>query len=180
MGEMFYERYPQGIPLPPETILPYVVDIARALQYAHDHQIIHRDVKPGNILLTEDNTAVLVDFGIALAVSETSAEVRNVAGTPLYIAPEAIEGKPCFASDQYSLAVMVYEWLAGEPPFRGSVLELVACHLYIPPPSLRQKQPAIPPAVEQVVLWALEKDPKDRFVNVTSFAAAFEQACRTA
>ncbi len=96
------------------------------------------------------------------------------------MAPEQIEGHPRPASDQYALAVVVYEWLCGERPFEGSVSEVMAQHLSMPPPPLREHMPAIPPEVEQVVLRALAKDPKARFASVADFAIALEQASQRA
>src|SRR5437588_6752862 len=97
-----------------------------------------------------------------------------------YMAPEQIEGHPRAASDQYALAVVVYEWLCGERPFEGSVSELIAQHLSMPPPPLRERVSTIPPEVEQVVLRTLAKDPKARFDSVADFAAALEQASQRA
>ena len=96
------------------------------------------------------------------------------------MAPEQIEGHPRPASDQYALGVVVYEWLCGERPFEGSVSEVMAQHLSMPPPPLRERVPAIPPEVEQVVLRALAKDPKARFASVAHFAIALEQASQRA
>ncbi len=92
------------------------------------------------------------------------------------MAPEQIEGHPRPASDQYALGVVVYEWLCGERPFEGSVSEMMAQHLSMPPPPLRERVPAISPEIEQVVLRALAKDPKARFASMKDFAEALEQA----
>src|SRR5262249_46617950 len=91
-------------------------------------------------------------------------------------APEQLQGKPRQSSDLYSLAVVLYEWLTGERPFQGTFAEVASQHLFTPPPSLRGKVPAISPAVEQVVLTALAKDPKERFGSVRALANAFLQA----
>ena len=95
------------------------------------------------------------------------------------MAPEQIEGHPKTASDQYSLGVVVYEWLCGERPFEGSVPEVMVKHLSMPPPPLRERVPLLPAEVEQVVLQSLAKDPKLRFASVQDFALALEEACRT-
>src|SRR6266550_250532 len=179
------QRHQQGTRLALETILPYVKQVAAALQYAHDQKLIHRDIKPENMLLGRNNEVLLSDFGIALvtqsilahSLSERSTS-DSAAGTILYMAPEQIQGKPCPASDQYALAVVVYEWLCGVRPFNGSYMEVAAQHMHAPPPSLREKLPTITPDVERVVLTALAKDPNQRFGSVQAFANAFEQACQ--
>src|SRR5438477_2967378 len=122
---------------------------------------------------------MLSDFGLSV-VQRTldSLSMSNpAAGTPLYMAPEQIQHQPCAASDQYALGIMVYEWLAGEAPFRGSLFEVFSHHLSQPPPSLRERLPDLPVAVEEAVFKALAKDPAHRFASVTDFASALEQAC---
>ncbi len=99
-----------------------------------------------------------------------------MAGTIAYMAPEQIEAHPRPASDQYSLGIVVYEWLSGDRPFHGSFTEIAIKHSVVPPPPLREKVPELSPVVEQVVLTALAKDPKERFGSVQAFATAFEQA----
>ena len=149
------------------------------MQYAHDKKLIHRDIKPENMLFDQRNTVVLSDFGIALlAQSSHSLSTQEVAGTAAYMAPEQFQGKPRRASDQYALGVVVYEWLSGALPFHGSFSEMASQHLFVPPPPLRQKVPAISLDVEQVVLKALEKDPLRRFESVQAFAAALERTCQ--
>ena len=170
------QRHPSGSRLPPEVILPYVKQLASALQYIHDHELIHRDVKPMNILLGNNDGILLGDFGMAIAANRVGEDL-SFGGTGAYAAPEQFLGQPCFASDQYALAVVVYEWLTGSLPFSGSLTELVGQHLSVPPPSLREKVPTIAPAVERVVFKALAKDPKQRFPDVQGFAKAFEEAC---
>ncbi len=97
-------------------------------------------------------------------------------GTIFYMAPEQIQGKPRFASDQYALGIVVYEWLSGTLPFDGTVLEVVAQHLSSAPPPLHGRVPMISPDVEQVILQALAKDPHQRFESVQKFAKALEQS----
>ena len=170
---------PANTPLSPQNILPYVRQMADALQHAHEQRLIHRDVKPENMLLGRSNEALLSDFGIATA-SQTSSQqsTQAVAGTAAYMAPEQLQGHPRPASDQYSLAVVVYEWLTGERPFHGSFTEIASQHVLRPAPALRQRVPTLSPSIEQVVLTALAKDPKARFVDVRTFATAFEQVSR--
>jgi len=173
------QQYPRGTRLPLNTTVSYVKQIASALQYAHNHKLIHRDIKPENILLGRDNQLLLSDFGIAVvARSSLSQSTQEVIGTVAYMAPEQVEGKPRPASDQYALAILVYEWLCGELPFHGSLTEIATQQLLTNPPSLREKAPDIPPTVEQVILRALAKGPKQRFSTIGGFAHALEQACQ--
>jgi eukaryotic-like serine/threonine-protein kinase len=124
--------------------------VAEALQYAHQEQLIHRDVKPENMLLGRNNEVLLSDFGIAIMIqSSHQHQAQGTAGTVAYMAPEQLQGKPRPASDQYALGVIVYEWLCGDHPFHGTLAELYSQHLFVPPPPLHEKAPAIPLAVEQ-------------------------------
>jgi tetratricopeptide (TPR) repeat protein len=129
------------------------------------------------MLVGEGDELLLSDFGIALiAQSSRYQGAQDMAGTISYMAPEQIKAHPRPASDQYSLGVIVYEWLCGEPPFQGSFEEVAAKHMLTPPPSLTEKLPTISPMVEHVVMTALAKDPKDRFGSIKAFANALEQA----
>jgi serine/threonine protein kinase len=171
------QLHPSGIPLPLMTIVDYTKQVADALQYAHEQMLIHRDIKPENMLLGRYNEILLSDFGIAvLAQSSLSQSVKEVAGTAAYMAPEQFQGKPRPASDQYALGVVIYEWLCGVDPFKGTFAEIASQHLFVPPPPLVGKNPTITPDIEQVVMTALAKDPKQRFTNVRAFANALEQA----
>jgi WD40 repeat protein len=167
----------KGVSLPLATVVSYVRQVANALQYAHDNQIIHRDVKPENMLLGRRHEVLLSDFGIALVTQSSRYQgTRDIVGTVAYMAPEQIQGKPRPASDQYSLGVVVYEWITGERPFQGSFTEVAVQHTIAAPPPLHQKLPTIPRDVELVVLTALAKAPEQRFVNIQAFANALEQA----
>lgn len=169
--------HPKGTVLPLPTVVDYVAQVTEALQYAHDRRIIHRDVKPENLLVGARQEVLLGDFGIAvLSQRSRSVSTQAVVGTAAYMAPEQFRGKPCVASDQYALAVVVYEWLVGERPFTGSFVELASQHLLTPPPGLRERNTGISPAVERVVLTALAKEPMQRFGSVKDFALALAQA----
>src|SRR6266496_655996 len=145
------QRHPKGSRLPLATIVSYVKQVADALQYAHDEKLIHRDVKPENMLVGKRQEILLSDFGIAvMAQSSRYQNAQDMAGTISYMAPEQIQGKPRPASDQYSLGIVIYEWLTGSRPFHGSLTEMVGQHLSVNPPALREKLPTISPAVEEV------------------------------
>ena len=175
------KRHARGIPLPPATIVSYTRQVAAALQYAHEQKVIHRDIKPENMLVGRRNEILLSDFGIAV-VSQSSRYssgkqgMQDMAGTIAYMAPEQIQSQACPNSDQYSLGVVVYEWLCGTRPFLGSFAEIAVKHTLAPPPSLHEKVKDLPPAVEEVVMKALAKDPQLRFENVQLFALALEKA----
>jgi serine/threonine protein kinase len=171
------QRHPKGTQLPLPLVVTYVNQIASALQYAHDQNVIHRDVKPENLLVAYNNEILLSDFGIAV-ISQSShlQSTKDMAGTIAYMAPEQIAAHPRPASDQYSLGIVVYEWLTGERPFNGSFTEIAAKQSLVPPPPLREKLPNTSPVVEQVVMTALSKDPKSRFTSVKAFATALEQS----
>lgn len=170
-------QYRLGIIVPLDGVISYVKQAASALQYAHDHRIIHRDVKPSNLLVGKQRAILLSDFGIALlAESSRNTRTRDAAGTVAYTAPEQMRGRPRPASDQYALAVTVYEWLCGTRPFRGTLAEITAQHLSSPPPPLRSHNPDISREVEDVVLQALAKDPRERFPSIQEFSDALEDA----
>ncbi len=168
--------HPRGTTLPLPTIVSYVKQTADALQYAHKHGVIHRDINPANLLLGNDGQVLVADFGIAeLAVRTGSARRQKVAGTPTYMAPEQFEGNAVPASDQYALGIVVYQWLCGESPFTGKEVPLAYQHKSVSPPALREKITVLP-AVEAVVLRALAKDPQQRFPTIQDFARELEQA----
>ena len=175
------DRCPKGTRLSLDTIVAYVRQVADALHYAHERKLIHRDIKPENMLLGQPDTLLLSDFGLVLlAQSSESRSTKEIAGTVPYMAPEQIQGKPRPASDQYALGIVVYEWLSGSRPFEGSVFEIYGQHLHVAPPSFHEKGVAISSEVEQVVLKALAKDPKERFADVAAFATALEHASHLA
>jgi serine/threonine protein kinase/DNA polymerase III delta prime subunit len=172
--------HPMGTRVPLQQIVYYVRQIAQALDYAHQQQVIHRDVKPENLLLNTKNEIILSDFGIAvLQQAQASPSARKIVGTPLYMAPEQFRGNPQAASDQYALGVIVYEWLCGEPPFSGDMFALFHQHIKQPPRSLHERMPDISPAVDKVVLTTLAKNPAQRFACVEDFASALEKAAFT-
>jgi serine/threonine-protein kinase len=177
--EHLIERAPAGLPL--QTVLDYGKDILSALAYAHDKAIVHRDVKPSNILITPENKAYLMDFGIAKILSEggsSQTQVGSFLGTALYASPEQIRGEamPDGRTDIYSVACVIYESLTGRPPFDppGSggekMVAIQAAHLRDAPPKLCASRPDLPPKLEKAVLKALSKRREDRFANCGQFA----------
>ena len=171
------QRHPKGSRVPLATVVSYVNQISSALQFAHEQKLIHRHIKPQNFLVGNANEILLSDFGIA-SIDQNSRyrSQKDMVETITYMAPEQIEAHPQPASDQYSLGIVVYEWLIGEPPFLGSIAELPAMHKDMPPPSLREKNSNIAPPVEAVVMKALAKDWTQRFTDIQAFATALEQA----
>ncbi len=172
------QHYPRGTLLPLASVVSYSRQVADALQFAHDERVVHRDVKPENLLLGRRKEVLLSDFGIAILTHRPHDQSPyHTAGTLRYMAPEQLQGQPCLASDQYALAIVVYEWLCGRCPFQGSsALEVAMQHLSDPPQPLRELVPTIPAPVEQVVSKALAKDPQERFASITDFAEALERA----
>jgi eukaryotic-like serine/threonine-protein kinase len=171
------QLYPKGSILPLAKIVSYTIQIASALQYLHDQKLIHRDIKPENLLLGAKHEILLSDFGTALLLQTVNMPgAQGLAGTVTYMAPEQLQGHPRAASDQYGLAVVVYEWLCGEAPFKGSFTELSTQHVLSQPPSLHSRNPEISPDVEQVVMTALAKEPQQRFGSVKAFAQALADA----
>ncbi|MBE3561408.1 MAG: protein kinase [Ktedonobacteraceae bacterium] len=176
------QRHPPGSQLPPPLLLSYVKQMARALQYAHDRNIVHRDVKPENMLLGDDHILMLSDFGIALAMQSITGTTGltlagSVVGTVQYMAPEQLTGRAGPASDQYALGCVVYEWFCGVPPFAGSVQQVAHQQMHVSPPAMRERAAHLTAAIEQVVMRALAKDPRARFASVQDFSLALEAAC---
>lgn len=170
--------HPKGTILLITTILLHLKAVASALHYAHERKVIHRDVKPENMLVGQRQHILLSDFGLAV-VSHSTPQQQNVAGTVSYMAPEQLQGYPCSASDQYALGIVVYEWLCGVLPFTGSSLEVATQHLMAAPPPLHKHNSALSSDVERVVLTALAKKPDQRFADIMAFATAFEQAIQS-
>ncbi len=163
-------------PLPQASL--WVAQLAGALDAAHEAGVLHRDVKPANVLIGKGDRTFLADFGIAkmLDVSAGLTTTGMVVGTPLYMAPEQAQGHPATAAtDRYALAVIAWELLAGKPPFEGeSPLSLMHQHVTVPPPALSTRMAGLPQGLDDVFARALAKDPRGRHETCTAFAAAVQ------
>jgi len=165
--------------LPTRRALRIAGQIGAALDAAHARGLVHRDVKPANILVTADDRAYLSDFGVVKELaSNGSTRTGSFIGTIEYCAPEQIEGREVDArTDVYALACVLYECLAGTPPFhRPSEVAVLNAHLHAPPPKLTRVAPDVPPALEQVIAKALSKSPLDRYAGCGEFLNAARTA----
>ncbi len=172
--------------LPPSLALPILREVCAAVEFAHRRNIIHRDLKPDNIMLKrrDDGSATVkvLDFGLAKTVeeAETSSSITRtgeLVGTPAYMSPEHCSGEDLDArSDLYSLAVIAYEMLAGQPPFRGRVAAILTAQIQKPPTPLRDLNPNVPPVLEEAVMAALAKKPSDRPDSVAEWWNRLEAA----
>ena len=170
-----------GRPLDLATTAHIIAQVASALDYAHARGVVHRDVKPSNILLTRDGRAVLTDFGIARAAGFSRlTQTGAVVGTPEYMSPEQARGQePDRRSDVYSLGVVLYQMLAGVVPFSSTTPHAVLyAHIHNPPPPLARYNPAVIPAVQRIVQRALVKDPQQRYQQAGEIVAALQAALR--
>ncbi len=167
----------EGELMPIEDVLRIGNAVAGALDYAHSQGVIHRDIKPSNVLIADDGRVLVGDFGMALEVRDGS--MGNIFGTPHYISPEqarrSADAVP--QSDLYSLGVILYEILTGSVPFNDpSPASIALQHISQTPPSLRSINPEITPAVEAVILKALEKNPQNRYQSGAKLMAALDEA----
>ena len=175
------QRYSRGMQLSLATVVPLARQLADALEYAHSKHMIHGDIKPENMFFGQHHEVLLSDFSItSIAQSSHAQSDLDIAGIVAYMAPEQLQGQPEKASDQYALAVVIYEWLSGKLPFSGSFTELATHHLIVPPAPLHRIVPTIVPAAEEAVLRALEKNPRRRFEGVRAFVAKLEEAQQSA
>src|SRR5262249_51962262 len=151
-------------------------ELAEALNYAHELGIIHRDVKPSNVLLDQQGEAYLMDFGLAHRLYAASRNLTHdgmILGTPAYMAPEQAEGRqgsPLPASDQYSLGTVLYEMLTGHTPFSGTPQVVLYHTLNSTPPAPRSLNPAIPPELERICLKAMARQAKERYASCQELA----------
>jgi predicted Ser/Thr protein kinase len=166
-------------PLPVEQVLAVLRQLAKALDYAHQHSLVHRDVKPGNIVVDPGGQVTLTDFGVARAAQETRLTTTGaLVGTPQYMSPEQAQGEEVdHRTDVYSLGVVAYEMLAGRAPFGATTPHAVLHRLiYDPPPSARSRRPDLPAEVDHVLSRALAKKPAGRYETAGAFVNALGQA----
>src|SRR5580658_1065405 len=161
--------------LPPRQIATIAAGVAAALAFAHRHGVVHRDVKPGNVLITPDGDVKVTDFGIARAMNteESLTQTGAVMGTAAYFSPEQAEGKGVDSrSDIYSLGVVLYEMAVGRPPFTGdSPVAVASKHVRDQPVLPREANPTVPPALEAVIMKAMAKNPDDRYASAEELRA---------
>ena len=172
----------QGKPLPLDQILKIITQLSRALQHAHARGLVHRDVKPSNILIDEDGNSLLTDFGIAKMVEGTIqfTQTGAILGTPAYMSPEQIMGQKLDGrSDIYSLGIILYEMATGRAPYRAETPPAIFVkHLHDPLPLPSKFNQDLPESLERVILKALAKNPDDRYSTANELAAAIERASR--
>jgi serine/threonine-protein kinase len=178
-GESLEERLARIEPLSIEDAVRIAREVADGLHYAHRHGVIHRDVKPSNILLSEQH-AMITDFGVARALGTASVSpatpIGQIIGTPSYLSPEQATGESADArADVYSLGCVLYEMLTGEPPYTGSTpQEVLSGHLTRPVPSVREARPEVTPGHDRVIRRALAKHPVERFETAQVFRQALK------
>jgi serine/threonine-protein kinase len=181
-GVSLRERLRREGPLPLEDALRITRDVASALQHAHDHGVVHRDVKPENILLTRDGAASLADFGLAHVLAEVPATRLTAGGvavgTVWYMSPEqGAGGSADPRADQYALACVLYEMLAGDPPFQGRTAQnVIARHRADPRPHVRTLRETVPDGVDAAIARGMAIHPADRFANASDFVRGLEAA----
>jgi serine/threonine-protein kinase len=183
-GESLRARITRERQLPLDIALGIAREVARALDYAHQHGIIHRDIKPENILLTEDGSTLVADFGIARAVGgdEGLTQTGMAVGTPAYMSPEqaSADRSTDARTDVYALGAVLYEMLAGEPPYTGPTAQAIIMKRFTEPvPGIRGVRPNVPEPVEQAIRRALAPVPADRFATAGEFARAIQSASAT-
>ena len=178
-GESLRERIDREKQLGVDDAVAITQKVANALDYAHEHGVVHRDIKPGNILLSEQGEPLIADFGIALAVAQAGGgritETGLSLGTPHYMSPEQATGDRDVdpRSDVYALGYVLYEMLAGQPPFSATTAQAVLVKiLTADAPSITSERRTVPPHVGHALSQALEKLPADRFTSAAEFAAA--------
>ena len=169
-----------GQPSEPGVALQMIRQVLGALEYAHRFGIVHRDIKPGNILLPTPDWPMLADFGIAKLLHENEQLTMTgfIIGTAAYMSPEQASGQPLDGrTDLYALGIVLYELLTGRLPFQADTpMAMLAKHVYDPPPPPRSLNPALSPALEAVVLRAIAKEATDRYQTAAEMAAALESA----
>jgi eukaryotic-like serine/threonine-protein kinase len=181
-GQTLAERLRLGGPVPPVEAARIAIAVAESLDAAHRAGILHRDIKPGNIMLTAGGGVKVMDFGIAAAWEAHSTTGDQLLGTATYIAPERVGGgRASPAADIYSLGVVLYEMLTGRPPFVADTIEeVLRAHLEVPPRPVRALAPWVPPGIARLCEAALAKDPAGRPASAGALAAQLRAAAEAA
>jgi serine/threonine protein kinase len=166
--------------LPVRKVVEVVFKCAKALDYAHRNGLVHRDIKPGNIMFTAEGDVRIVDFGVAQMAGNEEAQIKGLVGSPSYMAPEQMRHGPAtIQTDLYSLGVVMYELLSGKRPYYGDNLsKLVHQIIYATPPPLHRLRADVPTVLEEVVGKAIAKDPDKRYQSGIEFATALSQSVR--
>jgi serine/threonine-protein kinase len=179
-GESLRAKLARERELPVGEAVRILRDVSDALSYAHDHGVVHRDIKPDNVLITGRH-AVVTDFGVAKALSASTGEssltsIGVALGTPAYMAPEQASADPNVdhRADIYSLGAMAYEMLSGQPPFAGPPQMVLAAHVTQAPDPVTQRRASVPPALATLIMRALEKKPADRWQTASELHQQFE------
>jgi eukaryotic-like serine/threonine-protein kinase len=177
-GRTLKQLIRQEAPLDPVRAIDITIQILKAARFAHRRGIIHRDLKPHNVIIDDSGHAKVTDFGIARAGASDMTETGSIMGTAQYLSPEQAQGHPVSAgSDLYSIGVVLYELLAARVPFDAeSAVTIALKHVSESPPPPSVFNPSIPPELEQVVMWTLNKNPADRPTDADQFITALEQA----
>jgi serine/threonine-protein kinase len=172
-GQPIGQLLARGGALDEERVLPIAVQIARALEHAHEAHLVHRDIKPDNILVTKNGTAKLCDYGLA----KTRPEAGRPLGTPNYISPEQARGEPTvdIRSDLYSFGATLYHMLVGHPPFDGNAKVVMVKHLSEEPKGLRSIDPDISPEMDAIVAKLMRKKPEERYQTPRQLLKALEE-----
>ncbi|HEX7290841.1 MAG TPA: Stk1 family PASTA domain-containing Ser/Thr kinase, partial [Conexibacter sp.] len=168
----------QEAPLDPVRAVDITVQILKAARFAHRHAIVHRDLKPHNVMVDDEDRVKVTDFGIARAGASDMTETGSIMGTAQYLSPEQAQGHAVSqSSDLYAIGVILFELLTGHVPFDAdSAVSIALKHVSEAPPAPSVLDPSVPPALEAVVLWALEKDPAQRPADADAFIHALEDA----
>lgn len=171
-GQSLRDVLDSGVVLPLKRICQIAVQIANALNYAHENGVVHRDIKPANIMISRGNEVKIMDFGIALIPSGSRTQAGTVLGSPKYMAPEQVAGKAADGrADIFSLGVVLYEMLTGSPPFNGDNLTAIMYKiLNEEPPRPSKLNARVPPVFDRIVAKALAKRPEDRYQNAKEFS----------
>src|SRR6201986_2067446 len=177
-GRSLKQLIRQEAPLDPIRAIDIALQILKAARFAHRRGVIHRDLKPHNVIVDDSDNAKVTDFGIARAGASDMTETGSIMGTAQYLSPEQAQGHAVSAgSDLYSIGVVLYEMLTGRVPFDAeSAVSIALKHVSEAPPPMSVLNPDVPVELEQVVMWALNKNPVDRPANADQFITALEQA----